>query len=175
MLDSRFAFLLVLIPAATLVGPVIAATNLTQMYVSPRIVQVGVETEITIGYGEKPHMEGQVWVEGKVIRGYLPTFHGAGVSVVRYRATDRGGGELALEWRAVIKPTEVGSINVVGRDETGATHVDSIQVLQELPPPLFRLENNQTATYVVPIFVIVVASIMLLTAFSLVRNRRRIF
>jgi len=106
MLNGRLAFLLALM-VASLIAPVDAATDLTQMYVSPTIVQVGVETEVTIGYSEGPHMEGQIWVEGKVIRGYLPSFQGAGVSVVRYRDIDRGGGELALDWRVVIKPTEV--------------------------------------------------------------------
>jgi hypothetical protein len=157
-----------------MIVPVVASTALTQMtqmYVSPKIVQVGVETEVTIGYSEKSHTEGPALVEGKVIRGYLPSFQGAGVSVVRYRGTDQGGGELALEWRVIVKPTEVGFINVVGRDETGATHADSIQVLQELPPPLFGSRNNQTATYVVQIFVIVIASIILLAVFSLARKR----
>ena len=125
----------------------------TEMHISPTLVQLGVETEVAITYSESAHVEEGVLVEGRPIRGHLPTFEGAGVSVVRFRITDPGCSpaaescqtvgmpELAFEWRVAIMPTHIGSIVVSGIDEAGNTHRDTVRVVEELPPPLQESEG----------------------------------
>jgi hypothetical protein len=100
------------------------------MFVSPTLVQVGIETTITISYAVAS-TPGKVIAPGVMIRGGAPSFEGP-VIVTYGPVLDRTG----EEWIAKILPISAGLVKVNGQDESGSVHVYAeINVVNTLPPP----------------------------------------
>jgi hypothetical protein len=102
------------------------------IFVSPDLVSVGVETEVTILYATRS--PGEPESPPTIVLGGPPSFEGP--VIVTYGPVARQG----MEWVAKIKPTSIGVIIVNGCDQSGqvCTYAE-ITVAETLPPPADQL------------------------------------